>query len=315
MTLYNAANMQILNRFSRETKLFIGLVLLYAALAFILPASKAAMLLYQFTDAQYQSLIFVVRLPFIVTVIAAFYSYRCLVHYVERIRDTKEGLAFSKITQGLRWIAWGLLVPATVSTLLNAIANQKPDFLMFALIITNYMYVVVSLFAFSHIVGGAHRLVQQARLLFSIRHIRVLIMVLVTIGVLFCYLISQRLHGGITNSYNAYYLQNWAVWATIVVPFLYAWIVGLFAALELALVARRTSGIIYKQALQWLALGIVLIIIAMCSLQYYRSVIPRSGTLKIGPSLITAYAIYGVNITGSALLAVGARRLKRIEDI
>jgi membrane glycosyltransferase len=80
-------------------------------------------------------------------------------------------------------------------------------------------------------------------------------------------------------------------------------------------VARRTSGVIYKQALQYLSVGLITIILTMSALQYFRAIIPRDGHVTINGALIMVFAIYAVNAVGGILLAIGARRLKRIEEI
>lgn len=309
-------SMREIRHISRSTKIFIALIALYIGLTFILPANHVTKSMYAINDAQYHSLLFAVRLPILAVWCAAFYSYRRLINYAKQISDTKEGEHFMTLAKGMRWIAWGLIIPAVISTLLNTIANHNSDFLAPALVITNYLYVIVSLIAFTYIGKATHNLTQQSSVHLSVRSIRLLIGSLTALGVVFCVLTASKLNGtSLTDSYNAYYLPNWAIWTTVVVPYLYAWFIGLVAALELVVIARKTSGIIYKQALQLLAAGLVLIIVSMCSLQYFRSVVPRTGHLTIGASLITTYAIYGVNLAGSALLATGVKRLKRIEDI
>ena len=305
-----------LRNISRGTKVFIALTIIYGLFAFILPANPITKATYQVDNEAYHTLLFVVRIPIIATWCIAYFSFIRLLGYARQIKDTPEGAGFLSIAKGVGWIAWGLAVPAFVSSLLNAIANVDRDFLATALIITNYLYMIASLVAFSYIGAGAHALLHNAKVKVQSKHIRWLVAVLVSFAVLFCALIAARLHGmSLGDSYNAFYLPNWLVWSTIVTPYLYAWFIGVFAAMELVLIARRTSGIIYKQALQLIAAGLVLIILSMCSLQYFRAIVPRTGHLTIGASLVTAYGIYAVNITGSILLVSGVRRLKRIEDI
>lgn len=301
---------------SRSTKVFIALTALYALLSFILPPSDATKAAYQLDDLQYHILLFIVRLPIIAVWCVALFSYISLHHYAEKITDTTEGDGFRAMATGMRWIAWGLLVPALASAFLNAIANVHPGFSVTALVTTNYLYVIGTLLAFSYFNSGAHSLAQNSNIHFSSRHIRLLTGVLVSISVLFCFLVASKMHGmDLGDSYNAYYLPNIIIWITVVVPYLYAWFLGAFAVTELILIAQRTSGVIYKKALQLLASGMVLIIFSLGALQYFRSIIPRTGHLTIGSALITAYAIYALLIVGSVMLAIGARRLKRIEDI
>jgi hypothetical protein len=301
---------------SKSTKIFIALLVFWLASAFFLPANRTTMALYDITAAQYSYLLFLVRLPIAIVWISVFYSYRMLHSYAVSLKDTPEGEEFNALRRGLLWMAWGFPIPAIASVLLHSIANQQDTFYSTALIISNYLYLVFSLVAFSYICGGGHRLATRSRVILATKHIRTLIAGLIVLGVLFCILITARLTDPETlaNSMNAYHLPNVLVWVTIVMPYLYAWFVGLFAAMEIMLVARRSKGIIYRQGLQLLAIGLVTVIVSMCMLQYFRSVVPRTGYLTLGGTLVTTYVINFLTGVGSVLVALGARRLKRIED-
>lgn len=302
-------------RLARSSLIFIGLAVLYLLLCFILPISGKTLHQYHFSESEYRCLLFIVRLPILAVWGLAFYSYRCLHHYVYRITDTPEGKHFRLIEKGVSWIAWGWLVPAIVSALLVSLGTWHHVFTMWSAIISDYAYVTVSLMAFGLISAGAYKLATESGIHLTLRSLRMLVGALVALGVLFCYLMSVRLRGDLSNSYNAYYLPNSLVWITLVIPYLYAWFIGLFAALELVLISRHTQGIIYRQALQSLAFGLVAIIGSLCAMQYFRSLIPRTGSIAVGGTLITAYAIYALSAVGAILLILGAKRLKRIEDI
>jgi len=305
-----------LNSVSRSTKIFIALAFFYAALTFILPANATTKANYRLDDAQYQYLLFIVKLPIIAVWSLAFYSYRRLANYAQSIKDTSEGKDFTTIAKGMSWIAWGLPIPAVISSLLSALANAQADFRAVSAVIGGYLAVAVSLVAFHYFSSGTHSLVRRADVEVKIKHIRILVGALIAIGLVFVVLIFSKLHStNLGDSFNSFYLPNWLVWSTIVGPYLYAWFLGVFAVMEFILIARQTSGVIYRQALQLLAVGLVLIILSLCALQYFRAVIPRSGHLTIGAALITTYGIYAVNALGSVVLAVGAKRLQRIEDI
>ena len=108
--------MNLLRSTSRETKLFVGLTVLYALMAFILPASNLTKAAYQLSDSQYHYLLFVVRLPILAVWCVAFYSYRRLANYAKQIAETDEGEGFTSIARAMKWIAWGLVVPAILRT-------------------------------------------------------------------------------------------------------------------------------------------------------------------------------------------------------
>ena len=295
---------------------FGALVVTYAVLSFILPASSITKAMYGLSDTEYSYILFLIRIPILITWCLAFYGYRRLREYAREIAETTEGKDFSHLSTGVGWIAWGYAVPAVIRTILYALANEHPSFLSSALIITNYMYVLVSVVAFTYISSGAHHLAGSANMHLSIRQMRIAIGGLAALGILFCVFVASNLvMTSITNAYNAYYLPNWAIWSTIVLPYIFAWASGLFAAMEIMVLARRTKGIIYRRALFLLAAGIVLMIVSLSAAQYFRTIVPRTGHLTIGLSLIATYVIYCVGGVGSLLLAWGAKRLKRIEEV
>jgi hypothetical protein len=291
------------------------MLFIYSALVFVLPTNTTSQASLGLSNLQYTFLILVLRLPLIILLALIFYAYRRMHHYSVSISDTPEGRHFATITKGLGWLVWGLLVITIGTALTNAYANVDPAFRITVLIIINYAYVLLTLVVFGLVSAGAHRLIRSIHLTFTTRHIRLLMFVLVLFGVMFCYLISIRLQGNDPlNTFNAYYVPNIVVWGTIVVPYLYAWFLGLFAAIELMIMARNTPGIIYRRALQYFALGLATLVLSMVVMQYFRSVVPRTGSLSIYVTLSLVYMIYLLAALGSIMITRGAHRLQKIED-
>lgn len=301
---------------SRSTQAFIGLMILFLALTFVLPVSNNATATYQLTDLQYRYLLLLVKVPLIAAWSIAFYGYRRLYNYAQRIADAPEGEDFAAMARGTGWMAWGFAIPPVISSFLGIFADSHPAVRTFSTSFNSYLYLIVTVIALSFIAAGIRKLARRSKVSLEMKHTRFLVFALVGMSVLFCSLIAGRLHGNsLSDSYNAFYVPNIMVWTTIAVPYLYAWGLGIVAAVELILVARRTSGIIYKQALQYLATGLITLILTMSALQYFRAIIPRNGHVTINGALIMIFAIYAVNALGGVLLAIGAKRLKRIEEI
>lgn len=308
--------MRFLGKLSRSSQAFIALMVLFAALTFILPANQKALETYHLTGAQYQYLLLIIKIPLIAAWSIAFYSYRRLREYADQIKDTPEGSDYSVIAAGIGWLAWGFAVPPVVGTFLGQMAQSHPSLTAVAVSFNSYMYLLVTVVALSFISAGIHKLARRSSINFEMRQIRYIVGVLVALSVAFCSLIAGRLHGtSLGDSFNAFYLPNIIVWTTIVIPYLYAWCLGIIGVFELIIFAQQTTGIIYKQALRYLAIGLAIIVVSMISLQYFRAFIPRVGNLAINGALIMAYAIYATNAIGGVSLAIGVKRLKRIEDI
>jgi hypothetical protein len=302
--------------FSNPIYNFIGFTIVYFALIILLPVNQSVLKAYHLTAYEYHVLLFIVELPLIFVWFSAFYGYHKLKEYSALIHKTKEGAVFKQLTTGSHWLAWGFVLPSMCSLILSAIANRYHSFNDASLIFSNYFNLVFPVVAFSIIADGAHKLVAQGRIKSTFWSVRVLLLVFVTIGTLYCYLTFRYLDlKHLTSTNNPYYLPVWLLITTIIIPYLYTWIIGLSAAYQFGLFAGQVKGIIYRRSLQLAAAGVVLVIIASIGVQYLHSVIPRTGHLSLNYLLIATYLIYLVIIIGFVLICYGANHLKKIEDI
>ncbi len=305
-----------MSRPSNAMGYYIILSIVFLLLAAVLPANQQASQLYHLSNSQYHLLFFLVILPLMLLSFLAIYGYVKLQNYANSIDKTPEGHDFNLLANGCRWLAWGLLVPAVVEIILNSIANVHPGFHAAAIVGTNYLYLVVPLVAFSLISNGSHGLLSRTKQQLSISNTKSLILVLVLIGVAYCFLIFRHYIGnslGSTN--NPFHLPLWLMLITMVIPYLYAWFVGLLAVYEIVLFSKQSRGVLYQQALQLVAYGLVIVIAGSIALQYVGSIVPSTGHLVLNTSLAATYVIRLVAVAGYILIARGAIRLKKIEEV
>lgn len=305
---------------SRPTNLILYkaalLAIVYVILIFLLPASRAATRAYHLSTLEYRTILFAVTLPSIVTWLAAFFGYAKLRQYVQVVRETPEGPHFDKLASGSAWLAWSLPLPAIVSLLLSAVANQWTGFYSASIIISNYLNLLLPLVAFSLIGNASRGLVSQAKLKLSLASIRVIMLFFLVGGVLYCYLTFWHFDpSSLGSANNPYFLPVWLMVLSVIVPYLYAWFVGLLAAYEITLFSKHSKGVLYRQSLGLLAFGLVAIIASSIALQYINSVQPRVGHLVLGYPLVITSIFRLVGGGGFLLLAIGASRLKKIEEV
>jgi len=293
-----------------------GLALVYAALIFLLPASQATIRAYGLSPLEYRVILFIVGLPSIVAWLAAFIGYAKLREYVSLVRKTPEGPYLDKLATGCAWLAWSLPVTIIISLLISTLGDHQASFYSASIIINNYLGLLWPLVAFS-IIGAASRgLVAQAKLKFSLASIRVIMLLFLAAGISYCYLTFQRFDlSSLSSTQNPYFLPIWLMVLSVIIPYLYAWFIGLLAAYEITLFSQRTDGILYRQALRLLVLGLVVIIASSIALQYMNGIQPRIGRLMFGYHLVLASIFRLVGGGGFILLAIGATRLKKIEEI
>jgi len=305
-----------MKRTNSALKSYTWLTGLFFLLIILLPANHLTMQQYKLSAAQYHTLLFLVELPLVAVWFAAFYGYAKLEQYAAAISDTPEGPAFKQLAIGCKWLAWGLPVPSLLALLLGAIANNHAGFYSATVIIGNYVGLLFPLVAFSFISESGRELIQRAKLNFTAATAKNIQFVFVVLGVIYCYLIFRHLDlHSIGASNNQYFLPVWLLVISLIIPYLYAWFIGLLAAYDITLIARQTKGIFYQQALRLLAGGLALVIATLIAVQYIRSVLPRSGHLSVSATFILVYLIYAATAAGFILMAAGAKRLKKIEEV
>lgn len=292
------------------------LVVVYVVLVFLLPASRDVMHAYHLSAFQYRLILLAVTLPELVAWLVAFDGYARLRQYVYAIRKTPEGAHFDKLAAGSAWLAWSLPLPVILALLLNALSNAWPAFYSASIIIGNYFNLLLPLVAFILIGSAARGLVNNAKIRFSLSGARTIMLLFLIAGVSYCYFTFRHFDPkSLGSSQNPYFLPIWLMILTVIIPYLYAWFAGLLGAYEITLFSKQTTGVLYRQALRLLAGGLAVIIISSIAVQYMNSIQPLVGHLEINDRLVLISIFRVVGAGGFVLMAAGASRLKKIEEV
>jgi hypothetical protein len=294
---------------------YIVVTVLFFILVLALPANKVVMSEYSISPVEYHVLLFSVELPLAAIWFAAFYCSSILRKYALTIKKTSEGDGYTSLARGVKWLAWGLAIPSVISLIMNAIANSRPNFHPTAIIIANYMSLFFPLVAFNMIGSGAHALTIGKRLHTSIGA-RAVMLVFAVLSAFYCYFTFSHLTPHhLTSSTNPYFLAGWIQIITISIPILFAWFIGIMAAYDISLFAKNTRGILYRRPLEYVASGLIVVVISSILQQYLHTVTPRVGHLSLNTTLVVVYLIYAVMSAGFFLIITGANKLRRIEEI
>ena len=295
----------------------------YAVMAFVylgfvlwLPVSQSALDSYQLTNSAYRVILLAIAIPTLVVWFTAFLGYSKLLDYAAAIKSAKEGRHFIKLAEGAAWLAWSLPVPTLIGLILNAVASHISGFHATSIILSNYINLILPLIAFTIISTATRGLFVQSKLNYNIISSRVITLFFVVTGVLFCYLTFRRFDlSSLSSTHNPYFLPIWLMVLTVTVPYLYIWFVGLLGAYELTIYSRNTQGVIYRQALTYLAFGLAAVIFSSIAQQYLNSVQPRTGHLVIDYRIIANLIFRILGGVGFVVMALGAIRLKKIEEV
>lgn len=285
--------------------------LLYILLAVALPPNNATIQTYNLSNAEYHVLMVMMALPMIAVWFAAFYGYIKLAAYARRIRGHREGKAFAHLSLGVKWLAWGLPACSILNALLGGMAHINHDAIAAAVIISHYAFLLVALFAFSAIASGARELAELNPKLPNKVTLRLMLLGTVTLAACYTYLTKHA----VTSTNNPYHLPVWLILFTIIIPYLYAWIMGLAAAFEIWAYRRSVSGLLYQRALSMLASGTILVIIAAIVYQYVTSSSGYLRRIHLNGSLLIFFVVLLAYAIGFVLVARGAEKLRRIEEV
>jgi hypothetical protein len=295
---------------------YILLALFYIFLIFLLPASTITMRDYHLSVFEYHIVTFAIALPALVVWLAAFIGYAKLREYAQAIRKTPEGIYFDQLAEGCTWLAWSLPISTIIPTILNAVANKYPGFHASAIIISNYLSLVLPLIGFSVIASASRGLIGNIKVKLSLANARVIILGFLILGVLYCFLTFSRFDlNSLGSTSNPYFLPAWLMVITVTVPYLYAWFMGILGVYEMTLFSKHVRGVLYRQALGFVVGGLLAVILSSVALQYINSVEPRVGHLVFSYKLVLVSLFRIVGGGGFILIALGANRLQKIEEV
>lgn len=292
------------------------LAILYVLLIFLLPANTITQAKYSLGAFEYRMIMLLVAVPSIVVWFAAFVGYGALRSYTRSLGNSKEAADFKRLSDGCTILVWSLPITAIATFLLNAWSNSHTNFHPTAIVVTNYISLILPLIAFTIICLGSHRLLSHIKMQLRLRNMRLMTLIFAAFGIVYCYLTFQHLDlSSFTASNNPYFLPLWLLIITLIIPYLYTWFVGLIGAAQIVLFSHHSAGLLYRRALLYLAVGIVAVIISSIALQYINAVIPRVGHLRLDYRLVLIILFRMVGAAGFICIAIGANRLKRIEEV
>lgn len=290
---------------------YIILILIYAGFTFLTAPPKATLAKYHLTSTGLRLLDITVVLPVVGIWFAAFYGYYKLNLYSKLIAHTKDGKQILILTKGIFILTLGLPLTSIAKQILTLIADHHHAFTNMSIIISNYVALLFPLVAFFVISQGARGLSRIAKKRTSYVMAHLFPIFLIIIGVLYGYLVANS--NGRTS--EAYHLPSGWVLATLVIPYIYTWFLGLVAAYNLHLYSGTIKGIVFRRGWDLLAYGLGSVILISVLIQYLTTVTNQFQSLSLNWILLVVYILLILLAAGYVLLALGAKKLIRIEEV
>ncbi len=298
--------------------LFVALILTYLVLTLLLSANRQAMVHYHISSLALRILDVTIVLPVAGIWTAAFYGFTKLRQYAELISNNRDGKQMHRLAFGVGILAFCQPTASIISTILNYFSQHHPSFLPTTTIVNNYISLLIPLAAFVVIGEAARGFTDITKQRPSQRQIQLFALLLVLIGAGYCYFVFNGLPSVrklALSSSHIYYLPDWVILLTIVVPYIFVWFNGMLASMDIYLYQQKIKGVIYKGGMGLVALGVGFIIISSIVLQYLVTLSGRILELRISAILLIVYPLLVLISAGYIMIAIGAKRLRKIEVV
>jgi hypothetical protein len=292
-------------------KWFVLLTVVSSVLALVLPPDPQTLHDYHLSSFSYRLVILFLLLPYGLIWYASFYAFAKLSEYTRLLKDAGEEQAFRKVTAGMGILAFGLLVTAIMSTILNEIVSYHHGFKPTATIINNYAALLVSLLAFTYMGTGAHILAMTVKTRATLNGVRLFGLLFVLLSVAYTRATVTEHHYG----NNPYYLNIYVLVITFVIPYLYAWYIGMVCAFNFWHYSNGVKGVLYKKAFSQLSYGLLVTIVGFIAIQFLTSTFANSTGESLTFILLIIYVLLAILIVGLSLMALGTKKLKKIEEV
>lgn len=298
-----------------ETWIFIILIVVYVALAILLPTNPQTVARYNISELQAKLLNLTIVIPISLIYLTALYGFLRVDEYAKKIADTKEGPHFRNIALGLMILAFNLPIASIISSLRSYARFAAPDLLPGLVVFRNHLSVILMLIAMVCIAKGVAGLLDTLKRRNAVKTKAPLYGILgpVMLATVYTWLIvEQSVHA--TGADNPFFLPVWIIIFTIAAPYVFAWSTGIWAAQRLLFYQAEVKGIVYRQAISRIAKGIAVIILVSVLVQCFTSLAGVLNRLELTPLLAFIYFLLILYAVGFGLVARGANKLKLIEE-
>ncbi len=299
---------------AKYLRLFIVFIAIYVLFTLLPAPTQQVLAQYHLSPMRARLISTTVVLPVIGIWLVALYGFITLKEYAVLIKNTKDGAAMNTISKGILWLALGPPLAAAASAVTSYLVKQHSTWLASTTIINNYISLLTMAIGLYFVSEGAEQLVALVRKKPSKREQNILVLIFITLSALYAHLIvSQPIHSNMGT--KVYYMANILVILTIAIPYLYIWYRGLLGAYYIYHYQKQVQGHIYKRGLLFLASGISVVVLTSIFIRLLVTISARITTLNLTPVLLIIYGFLILSACGYVLIALGAKKLRKIEEV
>lgn len=239
-------------------------------------------------------------------------------NYAHSITGSEEGKGLGLVANSLLLLGFGGIISSIINLGTNFVPNRQliEEFA----IGRNYLNILIALVSYVVLYVGSRRLLSTVNTKASIQSAKsylpsVLLVMSVSVYVALMFLNPYRNSTPDPSKISSFYLPDWLLLTTIILPYALIWATATAAIVNLRVVASGVKGIIYQQAMKRLVLGLTLVV----SFALALGVLSSLSGLFVGASLqfilVFIYLILIGYAAGFVVIASAARKLSRIEEV
>lgn len=300
-----------------------ALTIAYISITLLLPPDPVSLARYNVSAWQLRLIGLSVSIPLAGIWFAAFYGYAKFKEYALTIKGTKDAHGLSIISDGLKILAFGLPLSSLISTTMsffsrNPSLTETSPLAPVAVITNVYVALIIAVLAYITLRKGSTELIKvnNFTVTTSDKTKNTIFFVIATIVYVFLVFLNPNRQVPSAPGFRAtFYLPDWLIVLTIMLPYLYAWYSGFVASMNIVTYKKNTTGTIYKKALSGLSLGISTVIAVTIALQFFGTIGGAISKLNLSSILILVYVLLLAISAGYIIIARSAKKLTKIETV
>lgn len=307
-------------RFGTKYYALLALVMVtVVVLSLATPIRQEALDKYHLSELQLRFIsIGTLQLPLFGIWLAALYGFVRSKQYAIKIKGDPDGKAFNVLSNGLGVLAFSLPVNSLVSGVFSYFTARDLSLIPYTTTITQYISLAFSFVGLYLVSKGSKGLAHTTKA--KVRELGQgwLPIVYGAAGIGYAYLILSRSIKRVAptaTSRATYYLPDWAIATTILLPYLVAWYFGIMAVYYLAAYSKNVPGQLYQRALKHMAWGVGFVVSLAIALQLLSIFGTELQGLDIKWLLGIIYVLVIFIAIGYIFIARGAKLLRKIEEV
>ncbi|HEX5797273.1 MAG TPA: hypothetical protein VFX86_02690 [Candidatus Saccharimonadales bacterium] len=297
---------------------FIALTVIYIMEVLLIPPDSSALAKFRLSETEAKLLALTFALPIAFVWMLGSYVYIKFKSYVDSISNYKDGRIFSTISTGVLLLCLWLPISTIVSNLSNYAYRVQPSWTMPLVIINNYLNLLLVLAALLLIYKGASELssLKEAKKASGWKYLALIPIIAISEFYIFLTLNNPARQFPTEDVKTAgYYMPDWLIIGTVVIPYILVFYYGFFAVLNLYIYRRKVRGIIYKSALDYFAKGLFCIVTSIVFIRYLASSSSAFSDSTLKTILLIIYLLLVILLLGFVLMVKSVKKLEKIEKV